>query len=40
MYIMKLIGLITLTEIIRYSKKKIKLTQVFSVRKSEVFALN
>jgi len=29
-----------LMKIIRYSKKKVKLTQVFSARKSELFALN
>jgi len=40
MYIIKLIRLIMLMKIIRYSKKKVKLTQVFSARKSELFALN
>jgi len=40
MYIIKFIRLIILTEITRYSKKKVKLTQVFSARKSELFALN
>ena len=40
MCFMKLIRLIMLTEIIRCSKKKVKLTHVFSVRKSEFFALN
>jgi len=34
MCIMKLFRLIILTEIIRYSKKKVKLTYKFSVRES------